>query len=334
MNPKVSVVIPTYNRARFVTKAINSVLAQTYRDFEIIVVDNGSTDDTKSAVQSYGSRVRYIRQTHCGVSSARNLGVTKARGKWMAFLDSDDEWMPQKLEVQMAQVEQRPDLCAHLTNMVLNSSKGQKRELFSIRGFSDSPTKTVVLERPLITALKYQFASPCCLLAEREALISTGLFDSRLTIYEDLDLAYRLALQGPWGISSLPLVNVYRRDEPPIDLSRQHRVDRIYSCESLVSIYSKLRRDARLNKAERREISRALSGARFSLGAEQLRMGRTGEARTSFQRAFRDHSSLRTAVKYLLSILPWAVGVDALEGWSAFRGRGFRRSEDTAAGRD
>src|SRR5690348_2664864 len=98
----VSVIIPTYNRARLVGRAIQSVLAQTYRDIEVIIVDDGSVDDTRAVVQAFGPRVRYFYQENAGVTAARNLGMGNARGEFLAFLDSDDAWAPWKVESQLA----------------------------------------------------------------------------------------------------------------------------------------------------------------------------------------------------------------------------------------
>ena len=90
----VSVIIPTYNRAAYIVEALESVFAQTYGDCEIIVVDDGSTDDTKAVLQSHMARIRYIYQENAGVSVARNTGISAATGEWIAFLDSDDQWRP------------------------------------------------------------------------------------------------------------------------------------------------------------------------------------------------------------------------------------------------
>jgi len=106
----VSVVIPAFNASRFIRRAIDSVLAQTYRDFELIVVDDGSTDDTGDVVRSYGKEVRYIYQENAGDGPARNTGIEAARGQWIAFLDHDDEWLPRKLELQMALLDRNPEL--------------------------------------------------------------------------------------------------------------------------------------------------------------------------------------------------------------------------------
>src|SRR5262245_9212309 len=99
--PTVSVIIPTFNRSKLVVNAIESVLCQTYRDYEIIVVDDGSTDNTAEALTPYMDRTRYVFQANLGTSAAKNTGLRLARGKWISILDSDDFWLPTKLEAQL-----------------------------------------------------------------------------------------------------------------------------------------------------------------------------------------------------------------------------------------
>jgi glycosyltransferase involved in cell wall biosynthesis len=112
--PRVSVIIPTFNRAQFVTEAIDSVLSQSYKDYEIIVVDDGSTDDTKGTLKRYGEKIKYIYQKNSGVSAARNTGINEAKGVWVAFLDSDDEWIKNYLSVQVEQIRNFPRAVAHI----------------------------------------------------------------------------------------------------------------------------------------------------------------------------------------------------------------------------
>ena len=113
--PDVSVVVPAYNAARFLPEAIDSVLAQSIADVEVIVVDDGSTDGTESVVGRYGAPVRYVRQSNRGVSVARNRGIEESRGRYVAFLDADDTWYPSKLEKQLAALERQADYRACCT---------------------------------------------------------------------------------------------------------------------------------------------------------------------------------------------------------------------------
>ena len=108
--PLVSVIIPAYNSADFIDEALKSVFDQTYKDLEIIVVDDGSTDDTRAVLEKYGDRVNYHYQDNNGPASARNRGIKLARGKYIAFLDADDLWLPTKLEKQVALFKNRENL--------------------------------------------------------------------------------------------------------------------------------------------------------------------------------------------------------------------------------
>lgn len=113
----VSVVIPTHNRAPIIGSAIESALAQTYRDLQIVIADDGSSDDTRTVVESYGPRVTYVYQKNAGVSSARNLGLRHARGEFIAFLDSDDSWRPWKIEAEVAALKRHPEAGIVWTDM-------------------------------------------------------------------------------------------------------------------------------------------------------------------------------------------------------------------------
>ena len=106
----ISVVIPAFDSEATIARAIESVLAQTYKDYEIIVVDDGSKDGTGDAVRAFGDKVNYIYQENAGVSVARNTALAAAKGEWIAFLDADDQWLPDKLEKQMQLLERKKGL--------------------------------------------------------------------------------------------------------------------------------------------------------------------------------------------------------------------------------
>src|SRR3989338_149331 len=107
---KVSVIIPTYNRPQYLLLAIESVLKQTFQDFEIIVTGDGAPDSTRVMVEKYKDKVRFVNQEHMGISAARNNGIRYATGEWIAFLDDDDIWLPEKLKRQIDAIERHPEI--------------------------------------------------------------------------------------------------------------------------------------------------------------------------------------------------------------------------------
>ena len=109
--PKISVIVPTYNRTRFLPISIKSILAQTFEDYEIIIVDDGSTDDTSTVVRSFSdSRIKYIRQSNAGQAAARNTGLSHAAGEYIGFLDDDDLYVPSALQVLSTCLDKHPDI--------------------------------------------------------------------------------------------------------------------------------------------------------------------------------------------------------------------------------
>src|SRR5277367_6259308 len=133
MNPKVSVVIPTYNRADKVRKSVESVLAQSFTDLEVIVVDDGSSDETEQTLkQAFGDRIRYYFQTNQGASVARNRGIEEARGEWIAFLDSDDLWEKEKIEWQLKAMERFGPQCGGCYTDVRFFNHEETRTMFQL----------------------------------------------------------------------------------------------------------------------------------------------------------------------------------------------------------
>lgn|SRR5690554_122731 len=137
-NPLVSVVIPTFNRADFIREAVESVLAQTYPNFEILVVDDGSTDDTREVLKAYSQepRLRYFYQENQGQSVARNYALSEARGDFVCFLDSDNRWLPHKLEVSLQAFQENPDVSVIYGDIITINEKGEEISRHNMRRYS------------------------------------------------------------------------------------------------------------------------------------------------------------------------------------------------------
>lgn len=184
--PAVSVVIPTYNYARFIERAIVSVLAQTHRPAEVIVVDDGSTDETAGVVERYEPRVRYLRQENSGVSAARNAGVNASTGELVAFLDADDEWVPNKLELQVEALTGRPEAglvaCGVEEIDVDGRPLGQRLD-----GYGGWVAEDLLLMKQVLPMIGATAVIP------RRVLETVGAFDTRLSTSADWELGVRIA---------------------------------------------------------------------------------------------------------------------------------------------
>jgi glycosyltransferase involved in cell wall biosynthesis len=207
--PRVSVVIPTYNRRDLVREAIASATAQSYADFEVIVVDDGSADGTAEVVRQFAG-IRYVCQPNRGVSAARNAGAALARGELLAFLDSDDLWRPRKLECQVALFDQYPGMQICQTD-----------EIWIRDGVRVNPhnkhrkTGGDIFARSLELCL----VSPSAVMMRRALFEELGGFDESLPACEDYDLWLRVATRLPVHFVEMPLV--VKRGGHPDQLSRR-----------------------------------------------------------------------------------------------------------------
>jgi glycosyltransferase involved in cell wall biosynthesis len=191
--PKVSVVVPVYNGERFLQEALDSVLAQTYQDYEVICVDDGSTDGSLDVFKKYSGRVSVIRQPNSGQGAARNAGVGRASGAYVAFLDQDDRWYPHKLDRQVAVLEADPDIVLVLCNSDRMDVDGRILQ----RGATLADRATL-LESPLGRLMEEDLILPSAILVRRDVFERAGMYDSELRGFEDFDLCARLKQHGPF----------------------------------------------------------------------------------------------------------------------------------------
>jgi glycosyltransferase involved in cell wall biosynthesis len=194
----VSVIIPTFNRATKVGRAVSSVLYQTFRDCEIILVDDGSGDHTRAVLKRFGDRITTIAHPeNRGVSAARNTGIRASRAPLIAFLDSDDYWLPQKLSVQADFFRDHPDAVAC-----------QTQELWIRKGRRVNPMKkhTKPTGNIFEPSLRLCLVSPSAVMLRRSLLDEVGLFDEALPACEDYDLWLRVSCRYPVHLIDTPLV--------------------------------------------------------------------------------------------------------------------------------
>lgn len=207
----ISVIIPTYNRVHTLSRALDSVLAQTHPADEVIVIDDGSTDCTVELIQNSYPDVKLIQQQNSGVSAARNSGIRASHSDWVALLDSDDEWLPNKLNKQLALVSQQPEY------KIIHSD-----EIWIRNGVRVNQMKKHTKKGGWI----FQGCLPLCAISPSAAMIHSavfddvGLFDETLPACEDYDLWLRITSHYPVLYCDEPLINKYGGHED--QLSRKH----------------------------------------------------------------------------------------------------------------
>jgi glycosyltransferase involved in cell wall biosynthesis len=269
MNPLVSVIIPTYNRGHVVPEAIESVLRQTYLRLEVIVVDDGSTDNTPECLQQFAGRIRVVTQENAGPAAARNRGIEMARGELIAFLDSDDLWLPRKLERQVTLLQKAgKGVPCCLCNICM---RWNEREIdsFQIASMKPSLVEGICVNVDEMIATRFLLLNQG-VVVRRQTLAKIGGFDESLRLLEDHDLALRLSLEGPWAFIRDPLV-IWRESKEG-SLYRDARKDELRSREPLVGILERhLLRVERANRPSlRRHVIRELNHIRRELRAAKI----------------------------------------------------------------
>jgi glycosyltransferase involved in cell wall biosynthesis len=202
--PRVSVIIPSYNRASLLPRAVNSVLAQTLADFELIIVDDASTDNTETIVAGFSDpRIRYLKHsTNQYAAGARNTGMEEASGEFIAFLDSDDKWLPHKLAEQVAQLDAAgPDWVAGYTGALVNMKGGVNERSETRPEYEGDVLPDYLLGRFTIWTPTFIF--------RRDLLDAVGLFDPTLIRGEDVDFYFRVLQQGKLACLTEPAVELF-----------------------------------------------------------------------------------------------------------------------------
>ena len=261
----ISVIIPTHNRAHTISQAIESVLKQSLPPTEIIIIDDGSTDGTAELVQNKFPNCRYLHQQNQGVSSARNSGISAASGEWLAFLDSDDEWMPDKLAAQASALECNPEahLCHTEEIWIRNGKRVNQMKKHAKRG-----------------GWIFQHCLPLCAISPSSVIIhhslfeAVGLFDEKLPACEDYDLWLRICAFYPTLFIETPQIIKHGGHED--QLSRKHwGMDR-FRIQALEKIIA----HPKLSPADRQAASEVLIKKAGILAQGAIKRGKQQQADT------------------------------------------------------
>lgn len=284
--PRVSVIIPAYNTAAFIAETLDSVFSQTFRDFEVIVINDGSPDTAglEVALQPYITRVHYVRQENRGLSGARNAGVRIARGELLAFIDSDDIWMPDYLSAQVEFLDSHPRVHASIADALLFGSCG---EAVVWRTLKEGTGPILTFEQ----MLKREGGQlPSAMVARRQRVLQVGMFDEQLRIGEDVEFYVRLCFpDGTIGYLRRVLVK-YRQRPGSLTSDPGNRKWRVAEGQALRALRQKLP----LTKAQRTllddeiaatDAAVALSDAFDHLSADRFQQGERclAEANTYFR---------------------------------------------------
>jgi glycosyltransferase involved in cell wall biosynthesis len=203
--PRISVTIPAYNAAWCIRRAVDSVLAQTYRDFELIVINDGSTDATLDSLAGYGDQVRAISKPNGGLSSARNAGISAARGEFVAFLDADDWWLPEKLARQVALLDAQPNIGFCSTTTCVRGENGEDMGSWECPRIESSALETIFRANAAVAG------SGSAVMVRKSILDKVGGFDEQLRSLEDIDMWMRLAAVSGYACIPETLACILKR---------------------------------------------------------------------------------------------------------------------------
>lgn len=291
LDVEVSVIIPTYNRRELVQRAIDTVLTQTRPVQEILVIDDGSTDGTGEALsRAFGNRIRYVYRSNGGVSSARNHGLSLARGRYLALLDSDDEWLPRKTELQVGWLEARPEFGMVLCDVTRMNAERVDVERFSRREqipVDGQVLKWVMLNPSLV---------PASVMMRREVYETVGGFDESLPTGEDLDFHLKVAARWPIGVVEEPLVRAMRGHDGLSSLARTY--------DDYVRVIEQAAEQA-TGRVAQIDIDRALARAYARNARGMVLMRRWRDAWTLARRAWQREPDARSRAE-LLRLAPLA----------------------------
>ena len=290
--PRVSVIIPAYNAGDRVCEAIESAAAQTYSDFEIIVVDDGSTDDTERKVKRFGGRVRYLRQENQGVSAARNFGIRASGGEYVAFLDADDLWNRDKLERQVPALESDARVGLVCSDWTLEVKGTVIPSVLSTR----PAVRSGYLFREVV---RNAFVLTSTVIVRRRYLEDVGGFDERFPTAEDQDLWLRISYHHLVAFVPIALTTKRQQDN---GLSSDPRAASVYQIKLLEKALASL---PDLSRRNRQLLQSVLSRNYLDLGYDDFSRMALRQARGSLVSSLtNDWTRVRSLVYLVATYLP------------------------------
>ena len=300
-NPAVTVVIPAYNSARYIQETLDSITAQTFDDFEVIVVNDGSADraELERILAAHPLAVTYISQENKGVSAARNAAIRIGRGEFYAQLDADDQWTPDYLEVQLGILRDNPEVSLVYPNATIIGEGATA----GLEFMKNSPSEGEVNFESLV---RQQCVVMTSVTARMSVIRDAGMFDETIRSCEDFDLWIRIVNNGGRIIYHRRPLVLYRRHEGSLSS------DRVWMTRNLVAVFEKCAATFELTPSERELLDHEINDQRAMLnlfeGKHALAAGDTSTALTSFQKANEHlHRPKLSAVIFLLRYAPGLV---------------------------
>jgi len=307
-NPRceVAVIIPSYNSASCLRRALDSALAQTYRGYGIYVIDDGSTDDTDAVLGAYAGRIVSSRQTHAGQAAARNHGVRLSDSPYVAFLDADDEWLPNKLERQIGVLRRNPRVGMIYSDCSTSGSGPSSGSHFARAG---TPASGRVFEHFLRNCNVF---TPT-VVVRRECLDDVGVFNESLAVGEDFNLWLRIAAR--WEVAVIPEVLAIRHPTRG-SLSQVTSADKALR-NSIALFEHVMQACPNLSPRERDALRKTIANRHYLYGTYLLQRGRRASSRHQMLQAMRcGRFDWRVPAKVALSFLPLRILAHRLPGWS------------------
>jgi len=274
----VTAIIPTYNRSRLLPRAIDSILKQTRPPEQVIVVDDGSTDDTREVCARYSKKIDYMRQDNTGASGARNCGLALARHSWIAFLDSDDYWEPCHLERIAAAIrETRSEAVVYFCDMKMPEDEGGDT-LWQRVGFRSMQPHHLVRDATAWALMKRQPMMLQAAVIAKDALVGTGGFDARFKLSHDTHIFCRLAIGRPaCAVAGVGCVQT-SDDMSLLRLSNGIPLDSVDKAREACAIWCEALRDApMLSPMFRRLVRFNAAGSYWQVGMSLIRSGAYGQ---------------------------------------------------------